>query len=380
MGKLTRSQALRLRTVFTISVVWAVVAIIFAIHNHWFLLATQENGGFAHYDLGTTLISNLIIIPVAGLLAGGTIVYFLEEYVRRLPLWSWLVVDTVIIVILIIIISVPGSLAYNSVYFDKPPWDGLVMINSLEFLRSYGLLNLILFWAIVSAITVLTLRVNDKYGQGVFLRMLRGAYHRPKVETRIFMFLDIRSSTSIAEKIGHEQWFGLLNRFFNDITEPIIDTHGEIYQYVGDEVIVSWTVKNGVEDNNCIQCFFEIRKRMAERADDYQREFGVVPRFKAGVHCGPVTIGEIGKIKKDIVFTGDVLNTTSRIQDLCNTYNTDLLVSLEVVEKLSDTLGLEVKPVGYIELRGKQVPVSIFAVQPIATLGLSVAQQPLISA
>jgi adenylate cyclase len=338
-------------------------------------MAMLEGGGMIHYDFITTLLNNLVVIPLAGILAGGTIVYFLEEHVRKLPLWSWLLIDTLAIVLLIIIISIPGSLAYYMIYFQLPPWDGQVMSNTFQFLTSYGLLNLILFWSIVSAMTLLLLRVNEKYGQGVFLNMLRGAYHRPKVETRIFMFLDIRSSTSMAERLGHEKWFDLLNRFFNDITDPIIDTHGEIYQYVGDEVIVSWSLKHGLTNNNCVQCFFEINKRMNARADEYLRKYGVVPRFKAGIHCGPVTMGEIGKIKRDIVFTGDVLNTTSRIQDLCNQYQTDLLVSLEVVERLSDMPGLSVKPVGHIELRGKQVPVSLFAVQPVTNASLAAVQQ-----
>lgn len=365
MARLSRSQRLKLRTVLAISIAWAVVSTVFAIHNHWLILATVNNGGMAQYDLTTTLLNSLIIIPLAGILAGGSIVYFLEEYVRKLPLWSWLLIDMLAIVFLIFIISIPGSLAYNAIYFKQPPWHGLVLSNTIEFLTSYGLLNIVLFWSIVSAFTLLFLRVNEKYGQGVFLKMLRGAYHRPQVETRIFMFLDIRSSTTIAERLGHEKWFDLLNRFFNDITEPVIDTHGEIYQYVGDEVIVSWSLKYGLTDNNCIQCFFQISQKMSAKAEEYMQAYGVVPRFKAGLHCGKVTMGEIGKIKRDIVFTGDVLNTTSRIQDLCNQYETNFLVSLEVVEKLNDTLGLMVNPVGQIELRGRQLPVSLFTVQPL---------------
>ena len=362
MGKkFTRSQKLKRETVISITFFWGLVAIVFAVHDHLFLLATQDQG-FQHYDFTINLIATMLVVPLAGVLAGGTIVYILKEELRKLPLWAVLLLDTVIIVVLIFIISVPASLLYNSTYFQKPPWDGLVMIHSLDFLMGYGMIHTLFFWTLVAMTTMLVLQINEKYGQGIFLKMIKGDYHRPKVETRIFMFLDIRSSTAMAERLGHVRWFELLNNFFNDITEPILDTRGEIYQYVGDEIIVHWSTKNGLDGSNCLHCFFEISKRMEALGAKYQAAYGVIPRFKAAVHCGNVTIGEIGKIKKDIVFTGDVLNTTARIQELCNEYHVDLLVSQDVIERLPEASEFVIKPVGYIELRGKQTPVSIFAV------------------
>lgn len=362
MGKtFTRSQKLKFQSILYIGLFWMITSMVFAVYNHFFYLSTKESG-FTHYDFGVSVLTNILIIPFAAFLAGGTIVYFLKERVRKWPLWFVIIADTVIIVFLIIVITVPGSIIYNSVYFQKPPWDGLVMIHSFDFMLSYGLVHTVIFWVLVSMATMIVLQVNEKYGQGVFLDLLRGRYHRPKVETRIFMFLDIRSSTSIAERLGHVKWFEFLNHFFSDITEPIIDTKGKIYQYVGDEIIIYWDVWDGLEENNSIQCFFEIKRRMGLLQEKYQAEYGVVPRFKAAIHCGDVTTGEIGKIKKDIIFTGDVLNTSARIQELCNVYNVELLVSQEVIDRITQPLMLEVKPVGYIELRGKQTPVSIFSV------------------
>ena len=362
MGKnFTRSQKLKLHSIAYISIFWLIASIIFTFHNHFFYLSTLETG-FTHYDFWVSLVTNFLIVPFAGFLAGGTIVYFLKERVRKLPLWLVIIIDSVIIVVLIVVITIPGSIIYNSVYFQKPPWDGLVLIYSFNFIESYGMAHTIIFWVIISVVTMIVLQVNEKYGQGIFLDLLRGRYHRPKVETRIFMFLDIRSSTAMAERLGHVKWFEFLNDFFTDITEPIIDTRGRIYQYVGDEIIIYWDVWDGLEENNCIACFFEIKKRIAELEEKYKNHYGMVPRFKAAVHCGDVTTGEIGKIKKDIIFTGDVLNTSARIQELCNVYDAELLVSQEVIDRITAPIQQEVKPVGYIELRGKQTPVSIFSV------------------
>lgn len=375
MGKLfTRSQKIKLQSVFSISFFWLITSVIFSVYNHFFYLSTTDFG-FQHYSFWVSVLTNVMIIPFAGFLAGGVIVYFLKERVRTLPLWVIIIVDTVIIVSLVIVITLPGSIVYNSVYFEKPPWDGLVIIHSFNFMQSYGLVHTVIFWTLVSMVTMIVLQVNEKYGQGVFLDLLRGRYHRPKVETRIFMFLDIRSSTAIAERLGHVKWFDFLNRFFSDITEPIVDTKGKIYQYVGDEIIIHWNVWDGLEDNNCIQCFFEIKNHMSQLAEKYKQEYGVAPTFKAAIHCGDVTTGEIGKIKKDIVYTGDVLNTTARIQELCNIYQVELLVSQDVMDRISQPLLQDVKPVGYIELRGKQTPVSIFSVTQKKTISESLADE-----
>lgn len=362
MGKrFTRSNQLKLQTILYICLFWALTSIVFAVLNHFFLLSTHEYG-FDRYNFWAGIFTNLLVIPLAGLLAGGMIVYVLREYFRNLPLWKVFVLDTLIIIVLIAIISLPASLIYNSFHLKIPPWDPLVVIHSFDYLRSFGLLYTLIFWTIIAMITMVVLQVNDKYGPGVFLKMLKGKYHRPKVESRIFMFLDIRGSTAIAERVGHVKWFELLNDFFNDITEPILDTRGEIYQYVGDEVIVHWDTKNGLDNNQFLHCFFLIQKRMSELEAKYISRYGIAPGFKAAIHCGSVTIGEIGKIKKEIVFSGDVLNTTARIQELCNVYGVNLLVSQQVIELITDQTDFTVKPVGYIELRGKQTPVSIFTV------------------
>jgi adenylate cyclase len=102
--------------------------------------------------------------------------------------------------------------------------------------------------------------VAGKFGQDVFWNMIRGRYNTPKQEKRIFMFLDINSSTSIAEQLGDEKYHAFLKDFFADFTYPILDNKGSIYQYVGDEVVVAWKYKNGIENMQCINCFFHIKR------------------------------------------------------------------------------------------------------------------------
>jgi adenylate cyclase len=143
-------------------------------------------------------------------------------------------------------------------------------------------------------------------------------------------------------------------------TSPILDCHGEIYQYVGDEVVVSWPSQKGLADNNCLLCFFGIQKALEERRAHYTGEYSLVPSFKAGLHIGEATVGEIGVVKKDIVYSGDVLNTTSRIEGQCNNYNVDILLSSGLLERMRLNGEYEHIALGEIALKGKNEKVVLY--------------------
>jgi class 3 adenylate cyclase len=177
---------------------------------------------------------------------------------------------------------------------------------------------------------------------------------------RVFMFLDMISATAIAEKLGHLKYFELLNDFFDDLAEPINTHQGEIYQYVGDEVVISWPLEKGIENGNCLQCFFNIADTIKSLEEKYMDKYQMVPGFKAGIHCGKVTTGMVGGYKREVVYTGDVLNTTSRIEGQCNHHHVNLLFSDVLKEKITLLNGWEFKEIGRINLRGKQDDTRLF--------------------
>ncbi len=178
--------------------------------------------------------------------------------------------------------------------------------------------------------------------------------------TRVFMFLDIKSSTAIAEDLGHIRYFELLNDFFSDIADPISNNKGQIYQYVGDEVVVSWSVDSGISNNNCINCFFEITSTIDQLKSRYQKKYGIIPEFKAGFHFGTVSTGAVGTLKKEVIYTGDVLNTTSRIEGLCNQYDVNLLMSEDLLKQLALGENYSPQKIGEINLRGRNANITLF--------------------
>jgi adenylate cyclase len=217
----------------------------------------------------------------------------------------------------------------------------------------------ILVWSIVVALTQFILLINQKFGHGVLWDIIRGKYHLPRQETRIFMFADLNDSTSLAEKLGDEQYHELLKDFFADITNPVIDNYGEIYQYIGDEVVIAWKYQSGIERNHCLRCFFDIKQCIERNKNQYILKYGMVPEFKAGLHYGKVVAGEVGIIKRDITYSGDVLNTTSRIENKCKEFDADILVSDDLLSQLSFDGQFSATALGRFKLRGKEKEIAL---------------------
>ena len=93
---------------------------------------------------------------------------------------------------------------------------------------------------------------------------------------RIFCFIDLKDSTSIAEKLGHLQFAMFLRDYYSDISEALRRTAAQIYQYVGDEIVLSWSFADGLKDNNLINCVFQMKKILnGAQAKVYQQVWSV---------------------------------------------------------------------------------------------------------
>src|SRR4030095_7604532 len=208
-------------------------------------------------------------------------------------------------------------------------------------------------------------QVNKKFGPGILFKLFSGKYHQPRQEERIFMFLDLRSSTTIAEKLGHIKYSQFIQDCFYDITSIITKYQAEIYQYVGDEIILTWEMEKGMQNENCFHFYFGFKSLLYEKKDFYLKRFGIIPEFKAGMNCGYVTVAEVGEIKKEIAYHGDVLNTAARIQNLCNEYNKDILMSKQMHKQMPRFEGFKGELIGEVMLKGKHIPTGLYSLEMI---------------
>ena len=185
-------------------------------------------------------------------------------------------------------------------------------------------------------------------------------------EKRIFCFIDLKGSTTIAEQIGHLRFASFLRDYYADITSALRNTEAEIYQYVGDEIVLSWPYETGLKNNNSVRCFYEMKAVIASLRDKYMDKYGFCPEFKAGLHGGKVTTTWIGVMKKEDVYVGDVLNTTSRIQENCNRLGQELLISGRLLKELTNLEGFEPCLIETTIPRGKTQVLELYGLKKVA--------------
>ncbi len=348
-----------LRRAIYITLSWTIVSIILFLYEVSLL---ASNGVLStSFDLLSNFTATIIVGVSAGLIGGLFTINLMESWLRSFPFWkalSYIFLAYTVTAIVITLIAV-GYL--NAAQLELPFYDPKVIGNIFSFYGTFFFLRNYLIWLVIVITTLIILMVNDKYGPGVFKDFLLGKYFHPKKEERIFMFIDIRSATTIAEKIGEEKYFNFLKDFFKDIAPAIIYTRGEVYQYVGDEVVVSWKLKNGLYKVNILRCYFEMKRLINKRKNIYLKRYGALPDFKVGAHYGQVMTGEIGVLKREIAFSGDTLNTAARIQALCNDMDVDILLSKKLVDSFPYIpFKFKKRSMGIVELRGKEEALEVF--------------------
>jgi adenylate cyclase len=240
--------------------------------------------------------------------------------------------------------------------------EGFTMSRWLGRTFSVNTLVILLYTGAISFGFNFLKQVSRKFGPGNLRRLLLGKYYHPRRENRIFLFLDLKSSTTHAERLGHERYSALIQDCFRDLAVAL-EHRAEVYQYVGDEAVLSWEARAGLDDLNCLRAFYRFRSQLRTRAAHYEGAYGFVPEFKAGGNIGEVTGVEVGEIKREIAFHGDVLNAAARIQALCNQYAEELLISEYLHRALPPSPDFVFTPIGTLQLRGRQQPLDLYAVR-----------------
>ncbi len=221
----------------------------------------------------------------------------------------------------------------------------------------------LLFSLFIAALIAFFSTINRLLGQNVLVNLFWGKYYHPVEEERILMFLDLKSSTAIAEQLGNRKFHMFLNQIYYDIAAPVSDSGGEIYKYLGDGVIISWKLEKGLRNANCVKSFLQIGDIFRRNSSLYLNEFDFVPQFHCGMHMGTVVIGELGDFRREIALLGDAVNTVSRIESECLKHSVNFLVSGILLKQLVLPESCNVKSLGSIELRGKQEGIELFNIR-----------------
>ncbi|MEM8895099.1 MAG: adenylate/guanylate cyclase domain-containing protein [Bacteroidota bacterium] len=314
-------------------------------------VGTTELGSL-QFGFWQSILIAFTLGPIIGAVSGISEIWMEERFYRKIPVTQFLLLRLSYMVVFIVVLIVAAYAVYQF-YFGTD-------LDIISFASDQGSYAIYFYVISVDFMINVVVQVDLMLGQGNLGKLLAGKFYHPREEERIFMFLDLQSSTTLAEKLGHIKYSLLIQDCFNDL--GVVEEEGaEIYQYVGDEAVLTWDISKRSSNDRIIEAFYRFRKEIASREAHYQEQYGVLPFFKAGAHVGTVTVTEIGKFKREIAYHGDPINTAARIQGMCNELNAELLISEALVERVHKSR-FNTTSTGSIQLKGKEQQVQLFSV------------------
>ncbi len=309
-----------------------------------------EKNKAPHISIAKTIIYEILVIGISA----GSIFAIIDLYIAKY-FRSILSLGVFFILITLLNLSALSIITYLAIFSINELLQ--IQLSLKDFTTGHHVF--IIYGFIVSFLVGFTREMDRKLGSGNLWKLFIGKFYKPRQLERIFMFIDLTSSTRIAEEIGNIKYSSLLRDCFKDLA-VVANFSAEVYQYVGDEVVLNWNPNKGLKNNNAIHAFFAFQAYINSNKEYYLEQYGVVPVFKASAHIGQVTVTEVGELKSEICYHGDILNTTSRIQSLCSSFNCNLLISDRLKKRLEEDALLSHEALGSHNLKGKKEKVTIW--------------------
>lgn len=344
-------------------VIWVLMAQLFLISDFAAVGGFENVPDFAIVvDPGIYLFATLAV-GVVGLLVGAFELLVLNRHFSKRSLATKLIGKTLFYLVfltMIVLVTFPIAAAME---MDVSVFDPSVTARLRDFAWSPAALGTSVQLSAQLVASLFYAEISEHMGPHVLRDFLSGRYHTPKDERRIFLFSDMKDSTRIAEVLGHSRYFEFVREYYDALADALVDHGGQVYQYVGDEIVVSWPEEGGLDDARCIRCVLRMQADLRSCAGDFRARFGEAPEFRAGLQVGPVTTGEIGALKREIVFTGDVLNQTARLQSLAKEVDFDVVVGGELAGLLALPEEVGLVDLGHHVLRGRRETVELFGLE-----------------
>ena len=350
----------RLKQVLIIALIWTIIdtgVYLFKFYRDRIYYASQPFD--MHSSMVLLLRSGLIFLIC--LVMAWLLTYKLKHFVRNLPLWLSLLIKSIILVGAAFLLNFVLHFTYIWL-IEKEPITTELGRSYYKIFQASLFFSQIIRWLITFLFTILLIEVNEKYSPGVFFDILLGRYLTPKNEKRTVMFIDLIDSTTIAEHLGHKKYFSFIRDFIYFISVALLENDGQIYQYVGDEVVVSWTVKKRNANRKCLQALLDCKRILKRNQNYFKRQYGVIPDFRAGIHTGEITIGEIGVIKKDLAMSGDTMNTAARLRSATSELNQKVIISKDFASQ-TNLKNWQTENLGLVDLKGKESAMELYGLK-----------------
>lgn len=281
------------------------------------------------------------------------LIHYLGERtaLRRRPFGQMLLIKTTLYAAALLVVAAVMLGLYTAL--------GLMPDIDPELLAPRFWCSVMLYLVFCTVLINLVMEMRRKIGPGTLSRLLSGHYFQPREEERLFLFVDLKGSTTLAERLGHSRYSEFIKECYRELSEAVLNHGAQVDQYLGDGALLSWESGGGAEDA-CVALFEDFQSRLEARDAEFREQFGEIPVFRGGADLGPVTATEVGDVRRVVTYHGDVLNTAARLQDQCKELGVRLLVS----ERVRRGLSRPAEHRGQLSLRGKQETVEVYSVKP----------------
>ena len=175
------------------------------------------------------------------------------------------------------------------------------------------------------------------------------------------LFTDIRSFTSISERLSPPQLVSLLNRYFAPMTALVRRSTGTVDKFVGDAMVAFWNAPLDVPDHpkKALFALMEMKRALADLNETFEREFGFRLSSGAGLHCGVAHVGNMGTADlMNYTAVGDTVNLASRLEGMCPIYGVDMVLSRDIIKKCDSVFYW--KKIDSVRAKGRTEPVEIY--------------------
>lgn len=345
------------RSVLIIALLWTIIDTVYWVRYMHLPYDAKNDSTFTILTDGAIVLRAGIVFFMSWIM-GYLLIFDLRQRLRNYPLIINIFLKTGILLLAAIFMNFLLHITYSVFIRHLSLLTGLNKFYH-DSRSTLWVLEHSVGWLFLFVLTQILIELNEKYSPGVFWDILLGRYIQPRVEKRIVMFLDLTDSTPIAEQLSSKQYFRFIRDFVYYVSVAIMEYHGRIYQYVGDEIVVYWKYSPR-NLHRCIQALVTAKRLLQRHHKQFQRRYGVVPEFKVGIHVGEVTVGEIGIIKKDIAMSGDTMNTAARIRNSCNELQHKVIASKEFIDGMN--LAIKRQELGEVDLKGKSNSMELYAI------------------
>lgn len=284
---------------------------------------------------GVSLPESLAIANLGAFILGALTALF-EVRKRRLfkSQLLWRNINLIRITVFLVVLLFSSLISCFIIISLEEIWSAnQILPRYMEVISSSAFRIVNLFLAIVVIINVALLSFMDWHGSATFTSILTGKVYITNRENRVFLFIDLNSSTDISSKIGYKKYSQLIETCFDELRTLARKYESEIYEYVGDEMILTWLSTKAFNKNACIQLFLDFKSVLNARSKEFESRFGVIPSFKAAVSMGDVLSSVSGSAQKRKAFYGQPLHQTSRMLGIGKKYGRDFVCTQAIQQE-----------------------------------------------